>query len=89
MPELKDVPAAHIADPSQMPRDLRDKINLNYPNKIKLPQRSYTEFGSTPGPKRDGGGGGGRGGRTAGRGGGKNAPKHRARAASIYESIYG
>ena len=89
VPELKDVPAAHIADPSQMPRDLRDKINLNYPNKIKLPQRSYTEFGSTPGPKRGGGGGGGRGGRTAGRGGGKNAPKHRARAASIYESIYG
>jgi len=83
VPELKDVPTAHIADPSQMPREIRDKINLTYPNKIKLPQRSYTEFGSVPGPKR-GGGGGGRGG---GRGRGPKSVSRRPQ--SIYESVYG
>lgn len=93
VPELADVPAAYIADPNGAPRELRDRIGLNYPNKLALPRRDFTEMGSPPGgapggpgPKR----GGGASGRGRGRAG-RSAPNRgaKARSASIYDAVYG
>lgn len=84
--ELAEVPAAYIADPNQAPRELRDRIGLNYPNKLALPRRDFTEMGSPPGPRR-GGGGGGRG---RGRPGGSTPNRGtKARVASVYDTVYG
>jgi deoxyribodipyrimidine photo-lyase len=90
-PELAQVPAAYIADPNQAPRDLRDRLNLDYPNKIQLPYRDYTAMGSPPGGI---GGRGGRGARGARGGRGGRSSKHKqnargAHASSVYDAVYG
>ena len=87
IPELREIPAAYITEPNQAPRELRDRISLDYPNKLNLPRRDFTEMGSPPGPKRGGGraAGGGRG----GRGGRSKSRGPKAHAVSVYDHVYG
>jgi len=89
VPELTQIPAAYIADPNQAPRELRDRIGLDYPNKISLPRRDFTELGSPPGPNKRGGGGGGRGGRGRGGRGRGGKPRGSSAPRSINEAVYG
>ena len=71
IPELKDVPAEYVHDPSSMPHKVADEIGFQigqtYP--VPIPAKRMQRPHGGGAPPYDGGGGGGRGGGGGGGGG--------------------
>ena len=89
IPELRDVPGRFCADPRQMPsdvaRDAKCVVGIDYPAPFKLPPNEFG--GGGRGGGRGGRGGRGRGGR-GGRGDGRDRRGDKQRRAAA-DDVYG